>query len=229
MSSSPAKAALADSNTWHAQGGIASVLDKSDSFESHIADTLATGCGINDKEIVELVVRQGPELIRQLLEWGTEFDKADGHIDVGLEGGHSHPRIIHGHGDATGRAIAESLIRKVRSNHNIKVIENFFTIDLITNGAGECIGAIGNTARTGTQIIWAADTILATGGAGQLYRETTNPPVATGDGLAMAYRAGAILRDMEFMQFHPTTLYIAGHREHLLPKRFAAKAASCLM
>lgn len=204
------KASLSDSNTWNAQGGIAAVLEKADSFESHIADTLATGCGISDTNIVEQVVRQGPDLIRQLLEWGTEFDKVSGQIDIGLEGGHSHPRIIHGHGDSTGRAIAESLISKVRANPNIKVIENFFTIDLITNGAGECIGAVGNTVRAGMQIIWAADTILATGGAGRLYRETTNPPIATGDGLAMAYRAGAALRDMEFVQFHPTTLYIAG-------------------
>ena len=210
------KGTLSDSNTWNAQGGVASVLEKTDSFESHIADTLATGCGINDNQIVELVVRQGPDLIRQLLEWGTEFDKVSGHIDVGLEGGHSHPRIIHGHGDATGRAIAESLISKVRSNPNIKLIENFFTIDLITNGAGECIGAIGNTSRAGMQIIWAASAILATGGAGRLYRETTNPAVATGDGLAMAYRAGAVLRDMEFMQFHPTTLYIAGASRALI-------------
>jgi L-aspartate oxidase len=210
------KGKLSDSNTWNAQGGIASVLEKTDSFESHIADTLATGCNINDKEIVELVVRQGPSLIRQLLEWGTEFDKADGRIDIGLEGGHSHPRIIHGHGDSTGRAIAESLIRKVKANSNIRVIENFFTIDLITNGDNQCIGIIGNTARAGMQIIWAAGTILATGGAGQLYRETTNPSVATGDGLAMAYRAGAVMRDMEFMQFHPTTLYIAGASRALI-------------
>jgi L-aspartate oxidase len=222
------KGTLTDSNTWNAQGGIASVFDKSDSFESHIADTLATGCGINDKEIVELVVHEGPALIRQLIEWGAEFDKVNGRIDVGLEGGHSRPRIIHGHGDETGRAIAESLISRVRSNSNIKVIENFFAIDLITNGAGECIGVIGSTPRAGAQIVWAANTILATGGAGRLYRETTNPPVATADGIAMAYRAGAVLRDMEFMQFHPTTLYVAGASRALITETLRGEGGKLL-
>ncbi|MHC4621391.1 MAG: FAD-binding protein, partial [Planctomycetota bacterium] len=199
------KGSLQDSNTWQAQGGIASVLDESDSFESHVTDTLNAGCGLNDQNVVDLMVRQGPELIEQLLGWSAEFDTVDGRIAATLEGGHSRARVAHAHGDETGRIIAEVLIKQVRQNPNVRIMENFFTVDLLTNDDNECVGVIGRDSR-GTQIVWAANTILATGGAGQLYRETTNPEVATGDGIAMAYRAGAVLQDLEFMQFHPTTL-----------------------
>lgn len=210
------KGTFSDSNTWNAQGGIASVLDAADSFESHIEDTLKTGCGISDKAVVERVVKEGPALIRQLDEWGADFDRVDGHIDISLEGGHSHARVVHSHGDSTGRGIAETLIRMVRQSPAINIIENFFTIDLLTNNNGECVGAIGMRPSGSLQIIWAGATILATGGAGRLYRETTNPECATADGLAMAWRAGAVLRDMEMMQFHPTTLYIAGASRALM-------------
>jgi len=124
------KGTFSDSNTWNAQGGIASVLGADDSLEEHVADTLATGCGICDKDVVELVVSQGPGLIRQLSDWGTEFDMVNDQIDIGLEGGHSHARIAHAHGDSTGSAIAEALIRKVKQMPNINVIENFYVIDL---------------------------------------------------------------------------------------------------
>jgi L-aspartate oxidase len=219
------KGTLKDSNTYKAQGGIASVLDKTDTFESHIADTLATGCGICDEAIVGQVVRQGPELIQQLLKWHTEFDLIDDHIATTLEGGHSHPRVAHAHGDETGRAIAEALIKKVTDIRNVKILENFYTIDLLTNGDNACTGIIGHDKQRGFQIIWAAKTILATGGAGRLYRETTNPDVATGDGIAMAYRAGAILRDLEFVQFHPTTLYIAGAARALITETLRGEGA----
>ena len=225
------KDTLENSNTWKAQGGIASVLDKTDKFESHIEDTLNTGCGICDEKVVDFVVRQGPELIEQLLSWGTEFDQIEGHIATTLEGGHSHPRIAHAHGDETGRGIAEALIRKVKLNSNIRIIENFFSIDLLTNQDNECVGIIGYDKHRPSgagQIIWAANTILATGGAGQLYRETTNPEVATGDGIAMAYRAGAVLQDLEFMQFHPTTLYIAGATRALVTETLRGEGAVLL-
>lgn len=225
------KGTLEDSNTWKAQGGIASVLDKTDTFESHIADTLNTGCRLCDEGIVELVIRQGPELIEQLLSWGTGFDQIDGRIATTLEGGHTHPRIAHAHGDETGRIIAETLIKKVRQNPNIKILENFYTIDLLTNDDNECIGIIGYDKQSppgAGQIIWAANTILATGGAGRLYRETTNPEVATGDGIAMAYRAGAVLQDMEFMQFHPTTLYVAGASRALITETLRGEGAILL-
>jgi L-aspartate oxidase len=221
------KAALRDSNTFKAQGGIASALDKTDSFESHAADTIKAGCGLCDKEVVKSVVKQGPELIEELLAWGTELDTENDHIATTLEGGHSHARVAHGHGDETGRIIAEALIRKVKRNPKIKIIENFYTIDLLTNSENECVGVIGSDAR-GSQIIWSANTILATGGAGQLYRETTNPQVATGDGIAMAYRAGAVLQGLEFMQFHPTTLYIAGASRALITEALRGEGAILL-
>jgi L-aspartate oxidase len=221
------KGSLEDSNTWNAQGGIASVLEETDTFESHIADTLNTGCGISDEKIVDLVVRQGPELLKQLLGWGADFDLIDGRVAATLEGGHSHARIAHAHGDETGRVIAETLIRKVRENPKIKIIEQFFAVDLLTNDDGACVGVIGHDNRGG-QIIWSAKTILSTGGAGQLYRETTNPEVATADGIAMAYRAGAVLQDLEFMQFHPTTLYIAGASRVLITETLRGEGAILL-
>jgi len=219
------KATLKDSNTWNAQGGIASVLDSEDTFESHIADTLKTGCGICDREVVDLVVRRGPELVKQLLSWGTKFDRKDGHLDITREGGHSRARIAHAHGDETGRIIAQTLIAEARKNPNIRIIENFYTIDLLTNDDSKCVGLIGCGGRGGPQIIWAPNAILATGGAGRLYRETTNPQVATGDGIAMAYRAGAVLRDLEFVQFHPTTLYIAGASRALITEPLRGEGA----
>jgi L-aspartate oxidase len=221
------KASLQDSNTFKAQGGIASVLDKTDSFESHIADTLNVGCHLNDASIVDLVVRQGPQLIEQLLEWGTDFDLVDGRIATTIEGGHTHARIAHAHGDETGRIIAETLMKKVHLKPNVRIIENFHAIDLLTNDENNCIGIVGHDSRS-PQIIRAANTILATGGAGKLYRETTNPDVATADGVAMAYRAGAVLTDLEFVQFHPTTLYIAGASRALITETLRGEGAVLL-
>jgi L-aspartate oxidase len=222
------KDSLEESNTWKAQGGIASVLDASkDTFESHIQDTLCTGCGLSDKNIAELVVRRGPKLVEQLLNWGTGFDLINNKIATTFEGGHTHPRVAHARGDETGRVIAETLIKKTRSNPNIRIIENFFAVDLISNENNQCVGIVGFN-RYGQQIIWSAKTILATGGAGRLYRETTNPEVATGDGIAMAYRAGAILQDLEFVQFHPTTLYIAGASRALITEALRGEGAILL-
>jgi L-aspartate oxidase len=222
------KGKIEDSNTFKAQGGIASVLDKADTFESHIADTLKTGCGICDEQVVDMVVCQGPELVKQLLQWGTEFDLKENHIATTLEGGHSFPRVAHAHGDETGRAIAEALIDRARNHSNIRIIENLFAIDLLTDENNHCVGIVGHEQNRGSQIIWAANTILATGGAGRLYRETTNPETATGDGIAMAYRAGAVLRDLEFVQFHPTTLYIAGATRALISETVRGEGAILL-
>lgn len=220
------KKKLQESNSWNAQGGIASVLGSDDSIASHVEDTLATGCGICNLETVQQVVSDGPGLVKELLEWGAEFDKTStGSISITFEGGHSHARVAHAHGDNTGRAIAEALIKKVSQFDNITVIENFFTIDIITNDAGVCIGVVGKNSKNSNEIIWAKNTILATGGAGRLFRETTNPDVATGDGLAIAARAGAVLRDMEFMQFHPTTLYIAGASRALITETLRGEGA----
>ena len=222
------KDSLRNSNTWLAQGGIASVLEKTDTLESHIADTLKAGCRLSDESIVDLVVRQGPGLLEQLLRWGADFDMVNGRIATTLEGGHTHPRIAHAHGDETGQVIVEVLIRKIRQNPNIKIVENFYALDLLTNDDNDCIGIIGYDKHRAEQIIWAANTIMATGGAGRLYRETTNPEVATGDGIAMAYRAGAVLSDLEFMQFHPTTLYIAGASRALITEALRGEGAILL-
>jgi L-aspartate oxidase len=219
------KGTFSDSNTWNAQGGIAAVLAGEDSFASHIDDTLATGCGLCDRDVVERVVKEGPALIHQLDAWGTAFDRVDGAMDISREGGHSFARVIHARGDSTGRGIAEALVRQVRRTPAIHVMENFFTIDLLTDESKRCIGAIGLKPSGSLQILWAGATILATGGAGRLYRETTNPDCATGDGHAMAYRAGATLRDMEFMQFHPTTLYIAGASRALITETLRGEGA----
>lgn len=218
------KGPLEDSNTWKAQGGIVWVREKDDSPASHAADTISTGCGLCDEKVVDLVVSHSGELLEQLLKWGVEFDFIDGRIATTLEGGHSHFRIAHAHGDETGRMIAMVLIKKMQQNPNIRVMQNFFAVDLLANGSNACVGAIGSGNR-GRQIIWAINTILATGGAGQLYRETTNPSVATADGIAMAYRAGAVLTDLEFMQFHPTTLYVAGASRALISEALRGEGA----
>jgi len=222
------KGTVEDSNTWKAQGGVASVLRADDTFGAHVADTLKTGCGLCNESVVHQVVQQGPQLIKQLCQWGTPFDVVDGQIDATLEGGHSHARIVHAHGDETGRAIAETLIAQVKNTPSIKVIEHFFMIDLLTDEENRCVGIIGLDQQHGLQILWAAKTILASGGVGQLYRETTNPSGATADGVAMAYRAGAVLRDMEMVQFHPTTLYVAGASRALITETLRGEGALLL-
>lgn len=198
-----------ENNTVYAQGGIAVVLSAGDTIVKHIKDTLDAGQGLCDKAAVKTVVSEGPKRVHELIEWGAAFDKEDDRLIFTQEGGHSFPRIIRAQGDSTGREVEHALIRLVKEYKNITVLEHTFATDLITRD-GICHGAIVWHAKKGTTLIWAKRTILATGGCGQVYRETTNPDVATGDGLAMAYRAGAVLQDMEFVQFHPTTLYIAG-------------------
>ena len=213
-----------ESNSTYAQGGIAGVLDPEDQFENHIADTLAAGKGLCDPEVVELMIREAPRRIAELVEWGTEFDQAFGSVALTREGGHSHPRIVHALGDATGREVMRAIIQATRTRTNVRIWQNSFTIDLLTH-EGHCRGAIVADPRRGASLIWARATVLATGGAGQLFRETTNPSIATGDGHAVAYRAGAELRDMEFMQFHPTVLYIAGSSRHLVTEAIRGEGA----
>ena len=213
-----------ESNSTYAQGGIAGVLDPEDHFENHIADTLAAGKGLCDPEVVELMIREAPQRIAELIEWGTEFDQVAGQVALTREGGHSHPRIVHALGDATGREVMRAVIQKTRTRSNVRIWQNSFTIDLLTHD-GRCRGAIVWDARRGPSLIWARATVLATGGAGQLFRETTNPLIATADGHAVAYRAGVELRDMEFMQFHPTVLYIAGSSRHLVTEAIRGEGA----
>jgi L-aspartate oxidase len=213
-----------ESNSAYAQGGIAGVLDPGDHFEDHIADTIAAGKGLCDPEVVELVVREAPRRIGELIEWGTIFDQVNGQVALTREGGHSHPRIVHALGDATGRELMRAVIEKVRARSNVRIWQNSYTIDLLTH-EGRCRGALVWDRRRGPSLIWARASVLATGGAGQLFRETTNPPIATADGHALAYRAGAELRDMEFMQFHPTVLYIAGSSRHLITEAIRGEGA----
>jgi L-aspartate oxidase len=212
------------SNSNYAQGGIAGVMSPEDRFENHIEDTLTAGSGLCTRSVVELVVREAPRLINELVEWGTQFDVEDGHLALTREGGHSHRRIVHALGDATGHEVMRAIIERARALPHVALWEKTFTIDLLTHG-GRCVGAV--VARPSGEhcLIWAKQTILASGGAGMVYRETTNPPVATGDGMAAAYRAGAELRDMEFMQFHPTVLYVAGSSRFLISEAVRGEGA----
>jgi L-aspartate oxidase len=206
---------LQGSSSQWAQGGIAGVVDPEDRFDNHVTDTLAAGGGLCHPSVVDAVVREAPGRIGELIEWGTRFDERDGALALGREGGHSHHRIVHALGDATGREVMRAVIEQTRRLDNLSIWPETFTIDLVTH-EGACRGALVWNPRHGKTLVWARRTILATGGAGQLYRESTNPPGASGDGMALAWRAGATLRDMEFMQFHPTVLYIAGGSRSLI-------------
>ena len=218
------KETLNDSNTFYAQGGVAAVWRDNDTLESHIADTIRTGCGLCEKAIVELIVRNGPAEIKKLCDWSLPFDRTDGELATGREGGHSNARILHANGDATGRAFVVCLAEQVKQQPTIKLFERCFVIDLLT-AEGVCLGVLCHHPKHGFQCIWARRTVLAGGGAGQLYRETTNPAGATADVMAMAYRAGVVLRDMEFMQFHPTTLYVAGASRTLITEALRGDGA----
>jgi len=209
------KSGLTESNSYYAQGGIAAAIDESDSVAAHVVDTLKTGCGLSDPAVVEEVVESAPDCIQELIGWGAEFDQADGHISVGREGGHSAPRVLHARGDETGKEITSTLLARVIRHEAIDIYENTFAVDLLSVD-GEVVGVLAWNLKHGLLVVRARRTVLASGGLGCIYRETTNPEVATGDGLAMAYRAGADLADLEFVQFHPTTLYIAGASRHLI-------------
>jgi L-aspartate oxidase len=223
------KDALPVSNSFWAQGGIAGVVDPEDRLEEHVADTLAAGGSLCDRAVVERVVAEAPRRIEELIGWGTRFDTVPasgcpGRLALGREGGHGHDRIVHALGDATGKEVMRAVTECLARLEHVEVWEQTFTIDLLTLD-GACRGAIVWNREHGKTLVWAKQTILATGGGGQLYRETTNPPVATGDGLAIAYRAGAELRDVEFVQFHPTVLYIAGASRSLISEATRGEGA----
>ncbi|HSG67928.1 MAG TPA: FAD-dependent oxidoreductase, partial [Bacteroidales bacterium] len=213
------KSQAEESATKYAQGGIAAVMYTPDTYEKHIIDTIVAGDGLNNKKIVELTIKESTARIRELIEWGAQFDKnASGDYDLAREGGHSEKRVFH-HKDSTGLEIERALISKIEEHPNIRILENHFAIDLITqhhlgvektrkDNDIECYGVY--SLDLITQEIWtvlAKTTMLATGGAGNVYTNTTNPSIATGDGIAMAYRAKAMVENLEFIQFHPTSLY----------------------
>lgn len=223
-----AKSTLDETNTTYAQGGIASVMYEPDNFEKHIQDTLICGDGMCNEEAVRLVVTHAPEQIKQLTQWGVDFDRtAKGTYDLAREGGHSEYRILH-HKDSTGAEIQRAIIRQVKSHPNIEVLENHFAVDLITqhhlgqqvrrrDGNIACFGAyVLNLKNQQVGRYLSKITIVATGGTGNIYHTTTNPSVATGDGIAMVSRAKGEIENMAFIQFHPTSLFNPGERPSFL-------------
>lgn len=206
-----------ESNTKYAQGGVAVVLDvKEDSFQKHIDDTLLAGDGLCNSKVVELVIKEGPLRLKELIDWGANFDSNDqGNLDLGKEGGHSEYRVVH-HKDITGYEVERALLYRVHQLPNVTILTHHFAIDLITEHHLKvsnphnlsCYGAYVLDQKSGKiKTIKADSTLLASGGIGRVYGHTTNPVIATGDGIAMAYRAKALIKDMEFIQFHPTALY----------------------
>lgn len=211
-----------ESNTKYAQGGVAAVVDKADSFTDHINDTLNAGAGLCDKEIVELVVKEGPLRVQEIIDYGTHFDKKeDGFYDLAKEGGHSANRVLH-YKDITGFEIERALLEKIHQTPNITILTHFFAIDFITqhhlgkfinkdSSDIECFGIYALDTKSNAIVkILSKVTVVASGGAGHIYASTTNPVIATGDGIAMFYRAKGKVRNMEFIQFHPTALYKPG-------------------
>jgi L-aspartate oxidase len=204
------KSTFDDTTTFLAQGGIAAALGPSDSPDLHFEDTVNAGAGLCDAEAVRVLVDEGPDRVRELMEMCPRFDKVDGEIVLGREGAHSVARVVHAGGDATGSEVSSALAEAARVGSRVQLYENEFVIDLLTVD-GRCVGALTlNLDDGGLTLNVAMVTILATGGAGQVFGRTTNPSVATGDGVAMAYRAGAAIRDLEFVQFHPTGLAVPG-------------------
>lgn len=204
------KANADESNTKYAQGGIAIVTDKIvDSYEKHIEDTLICGDGLCEEEVVRMVITEGPKRLKELIEWGAKFDKnTTGTLNLGKEGGHSENRVVH-HKDQTGQEIQRAISHQVHLKENINVLDYHLAIDLITEN-NCCLGAYVLDEKTNEILTFKSDyTLLATGGIGHLYGHTTNPVIATGDGIAMASRANALIKEMEFIQFHPTALYNA--------------------
>ena len=222
------KGEMNECNTNYAQGGICCVTYEPDTFQKHIDDTMVCGGGICDMQAVELVVMRAPQLMKDLVQWGTRFDKTrEGRYELAREGGHSEYRILH-HKDETGAEIERTLISQVKSHRNIEVLEYHFAIDLLTQHhlgklvtrhteGIECYGAyVMDLKRGRIKTILSRVTVIATGGVGNVYNVTTNPGVATGDGIAMAHRAKAVIENMEFIQFHPTALYNPGERPSFL-------------
>jgi L-aspartate oxidase len=218
------KEELAESNTAYAQGGIAVAVGGDEDIALHYEDTLAAGDGLVNPEAARVLVEQGPQRVEELLAWGTAFDRENGELMLTREGAHSRSRILHANGDATGKEIAVSLLRHVRTIPNIRLMEWTTGIDLLAD-KGRVIGAILLDGEGGILTVHARATLLASGGAGQVYSDTTNPAVATGDGIAMAYRAGAAVSDMEFYQFHPTAFSQPGAPRFLLSEALRGEGA----
>ncbi|MGB9600203.1 MAG: L-aspartate oxidase, partial [Myxococcota bacterium] len=230
------KGKLEDSASSVAQGGIAAVFDREDSFEDHIRDTLMTGEGLSNLEVVRLCVGKGPELIKWLESLGAEFSRKENsnEFDLGLEGGHSHRRIVHAK-DISGREVIRALAKEVRGRENIRIFENHFAIDLIStlrlgiSNKNSILGVYVLNQKSGIiETFFANSVVLATGGAGKIYLYTSNPDISTGDGIAMAYRAGAVIENLEFVQFHPTCLYHPDAKSFLISEALRGEGGRLL-
>jgi len=221
------KEELSESNTAYAQGGIAVALGGEEDVALHLKDTQDAGDGLVNTAAAEVLVEQGPLRVRELLEWGTNFDREDGELMRTREGAHSLPRILHAHGDATGREIAESMLRHARLQPNITLVEWAICIDFVVRNQ-RVVGVTLLDREGRVRNVTARATLLASGGAGQVYSDTTNPDVATGDGIAMAYRAGAAVADMEFYQFHPTAFAFPGAPHFLMSEALRGEGAHLL-
>ncbi len=219
-----AKKEVTDSNTQYAQGGIAAALSDEDEVSLHLQDTLVAGDGLCSQEAVKTLVEEGPERIDELIAWGTHFDRKGTKLVFGREGAHSRNRILHAQGDSTGREILRALYAKAQTLKNISVREFEFTTELLLE-EGHVIGVSLISEKGLPEQVTCSAVLLATGGMGQLYRNTTNPDVATGDGVAMAHRAGAEISDMEFIQFHPTALYVKKAPRFLLSEALRGEGA----
>ncbi len=219
-----AKREVTESNTQYAQGGIAAALSDDDEVSLHLEDTLKAGDGLVNEEAARILVEEGPPRIEELIDWGTEFDRAGAKIAFTREGAHSRNRVLHAHGDSTGREIGRALYLKAQAIPAITFCEFEFTTDLLVDG-GRVIGVRVLDQSGQTHDVYASSVLLATGGLGHVYSDSTNPEVATGDGVAMAHRAGAEISDMEFVQFHPTALFLKGAPRFLLSEALRGEGA----
>lgn len=221
-------ATLEDSNSYYAQGGMAAVTNPSDSPEKHLEDTLIAGAGLCDLDAVRILTEEAPKRVDDLIDMGMQFDTKDGKLALGLEGGHHQHRILHAGGDATGRQITSFMINELSKKENVDVFEEHTLLELIVKD-NHCYGIwVVNTKSDEVEVFYAKSVVIATGGAAALYRPTTNPPTALGDGLSIAYQAGAAIRDMEFIQFHPTALHVKGAPAFLISEAVRGEGAYLL-
>jgi L-aspartate oxidase len=219
------KSQLDISNSYYAQGGIAAVTAPEDSFESHINDTLVAGRGLCDLNAVEILVKEGQKCVQELITLGMEFDRKDGEFVLGLEGGHSHRRILHAGGDATGKGLTIFMLKRVQEQENIKAFEYTTVVDMLVENQ-ICTGVQALDFVSGNNILFKSKaTIIATGGLSRIYDRSTNPHTATGDGIALAWSAGAKMADIEFIQFHPSALYIPGEEAFLISEAVRGEGA----
>ena len=219
------KSSLSDSTTWYAQGGIAAAIKKPDFWKNHYEDTITAGQGLCDRKAVEILVKTAPKMIEDLIEIGTNFDISEGEISLTTEGGHSYPRILHAGGDATGEELEKKLVSHSKGLKQINFFPEYFVLDILVY-KNKCIGVLDMDINTNKiEIHPASNIVIASGGIGQIYDLSTNPPISTGDGIAMAYRAGTSIMDIEFVQFHPTVFKTKDSKLFLISEALRGEGA----